>query len=210
MGTNLRFLAITLALMIVMPLLSPGLEAGGDANFFLGRKKLGSNLFDLSHQGELGAQVSFGGEKWPVMIAVDLLVTANAGEKEISPGYPGFNAGNEPRDVAVATAELGVGVRKIWSYDTIPIRPYVGGGVALVSAAVVIQDDDSGRNIADDSDVVVGPWLDAGALLRLGPKLNLGLGARYSKALVDLEGVGFTRELQVGGVHFIMLAGWGW
>jgi hypothetical protein len=159
----------------------------GHANFFLGQKALDEDDWGpLDRQGEIGAEISFGRDSWPVLIAVDLL---GSGKKDSS------------ADVEGSTSELDVGVRKIWQAGS--VRPYIGGGVALVNGEIKI--DAFGATFSDD-DNGVGAWVGGGVFWRLKSRFNIGIAARYSKARVNV----FGNDIEAGGPHLGMLLGWGW
>ena len=211
MGIGRRVFATVTALAFILPLTSSGLDARGDINFFLGQKKLADDSLEpLDRQFEFGTQMSFGGEKWPVAIAVDIMLSADAESVNVD-YYDYYYYGYYSYDgyIVAATAEIDVGVRKTWEFDTNPIRPYVGGGLGIMSGAVVLTDDD-GDEIESDSDATVGFWAGGGVFWRLGSKFNLGLSLRYSKAELDLSKVSLEKKTDVGGFHAGLLLGWGW
>src|SRR6266850_7215385 len=141
--------------------------AEGDANFFLGQKYLDKGDWEpLEEQSEVGVEVSFAKPTWPVRIAID------------------YFGSTEEKDVAGitfrgTTAELGVGLRKVWKIGD--AHPYLGGGVASIYAQG--KGSAFGLTISDDGSRL-GAWLGAGVFWRLGQRFNLGLAGRYSRAKV--------------------------
>ena len=163
----------------------------GNANFFLGQKSLDSDDWEpLENQGEFGAEVSWGKKAWPILIATDVLISGDS--DEIS--------GN---DVDAGTAEIDLGVRKIWEVKT--FRPYVGGGLALISASFEFDLPGTSATI-DDDDSAVGAWVGGGAFWRVGSRFNIGGAIRYSTADVEFGG----EDIDAGGLSVGLLLGWGW
>lgn len=164
----------------------------------LGQKQLDSDDWrPIGDQLELGVAGTFGGEMWPVQIAGDFY--RSAGQDTIR-GYDQFG---DPVSVDVEgdTTELGFGVRKIFVADA--LRPHVGAGLAFVSASVRARAD-NGQS-ASDSDTAIGPWIAAGAMIRAGSNMNIGLLVRWSSATVDLNGY----DGDAGGLHFGVTIGAG-
>lgn len=162
----------------------------GNVNFFLGQKSLDSDDWaPLDDQGEFGVLVDFKQRSWPVSVAIDILVSA---DEETVLGSP----------VDGITSEINGGVRKIWEVTGSSVRPYIGGGLALIAA------DLERRNFTtvSDDDNSLGIWLNAGVYWTLGQSFNLGLDLRYSKAEVTLFGV----DVEAGGTHAGLILGYHW
>lgn len=151
----------------------------------------------IQDQLELGVAGTFGGETWPVQIAGDFY--RSAGQDTVR-GYDQFG---DPVSVELEgdTTEIGFGVRKIFVADA--LRPHVGAGLAFVSASVRARA--STGESASDSDSAVGPWIAAGAMVRAGTNVNIGLLVRWSTATVDLNGY----DGDAGGLHFGVTIGAG-
>ncbi len=181
---------LALAVLAAASASSPAL-AGGDANFFLGTKQVDKDdwgVFGVDDGWtEFGAEVTWGGEKWPVWIATDVLVAVDIEE----------NYGFFGNDAVVLSQEIALGVRKIWKAGA--TRPYIGGGLDIITAAF---DND----FTNDSDIAFGPWLGGGVFWRLGSRFNIGASVRWSDADVTIEGF----DLKAGGMHYGLLLGWGW
>ena len=162
----------------------------GNVNFFLGQKALDENEWaPVDEQGEFGVLVDFKQANWPVSMAIDFLVSVDETTDA------GFN-------VEGITSEINFGVRKIWEVAGNPIRPYVGGGLALINSEFTltgflpVTDDDSG----------LGIWLNGGVYWTLGQSFNIGLDLRYSQADVTLFGV----DVDAGGTHAGLILGYHW
>jgi hypothetical protein len=175
-------------------------DADGHVNFLIGQKALDDDDTDPLDSGfAFGAIMSFGQEEWPVHIAVDALGYVDE-EEEFDP-FLG--------DVTLtgATFEAAVGVRKIWKIDN--VRPYVGGGIGVVGAALEF-DTAFGDTDADGNGF--GPWIGGGTFWRLGERFNLGLDLRWNEAEVDLDfdGGGTLEDVNVGGLGYGLTVGFGW
>jgi hypothetical protein len=169
--------------------------AGGDVNFLLGYKPMDEDFWGpVDSQGAFGAQVTFGREAWPVWIAIDYFVST-AVEERVPVNVFGFTS---DQDIAGATVEFDLGIRKIWGKGK-HTRPFLGGGIGLVGGTLDLD-------IVDDSDYTAAPWADAGVFWRLGRRFNIGGTVRYSKADVTI----FDEDVRVGGFTYGLLLGWGW
>jgi hypothetical protein len=180
-------------------------DPDGHVNVFLGQKFLASADWDpVQQQPEFGAIMSFGNSDWPVLIAVDVMTSA---KKVDVRGQFGSWATR-----TAATIEGAFGARKIWNLgDT---HPYVGGGIALISAREKFEFESAGITFADADDTSIGPWVSGGVFWRLGNRFNLGFDVRYSTANVDLEFDGSffvsDEKKKAGGFHAGLTLGFGW
>ena len=162
-------------------------EYTGNVNFFLGGKQLEEDDWaPVDKQPEFGVLVDFKQQTWPVSIAIDVLGSSNTATKS---GV----------DIEGYTFELNLGARKIWEISNSPIRPYIGGGLALVHAEFHADD------VIDD-DNATGIWINGGVYWALTENINLGLDLRYSQADVTLYGV----EGKAGGNHAGVVLGYHW
>lgn len=178
---------------------SPALAAGGNVNFLFGEKQLASSDWaaPYDNQDEFGIMFDMGDRYWPVHLAVDLLGSSRT--VIYSDG-----------DRTISTGELDVGVRKIFDIYGTSLHPYVGGGVAFVSATY--EDYYYYYGTYTNSDSAIGGWLNAGIYWTLGNMFNIGLDARYSAADVSLYDYDLGRYINVdaGGVHAGLLFGIHW
>jgi len=188
----LTFLSLFLPLFL-FTLLAPIPPAqAGDLNLFLGVKSLNEDDWTpLDSHTELGLQGSWGPPEWPVAIATDI--------------YGSFDSQDLLGiDISASTAEINLGVRKIWRTGSQQrVRPYIGGGIASISGT--FEAESGGVKVSDDGSGV-GAWLGGGIFWRLGPSFNLGMDLRLSTATINLYGV----ERNAGGGHFGVIAGFGW
>lgn len=163
----------------------------GNTNFFLGQKFLEKDDWaPLENQTEIGVMVDFKQEEWPVSIAVDLLVSSTEEDEQ------GI-------ELTGSTIELNLGVRKIFEIEGSSMRPYIGGGLAFISAE---YEGSQGYIKVSDDDSAVGVWANAGVYWTLNESFNVGLDLRYSKAEVTL----FDVEGEAGGTHVGLLLGYHW
>ena len=180
-------------LAAVLMLFSINIYAGswtGNVNFLLGQKSLETDDWgDLDKQAAFGVFVDFGQSDWPVSIAIDVLGTYD-----------------ETTDTGIniegSTSEIDAGIRKIWKVSNTSMRPYIGGGLALVGAELKA----TGPFPVSDDDTGVGLWLNGGVYWTLGQSFNIGLDLRYSDAEVTLFGV----DGEAGGTTAGLLLGYHW
>ncbi len=162
----------------------------GNVNIFLGAKAMDQDDWEPAHEhGQVGLLVDFRRQFWPVNIAVDLLFSNGEGT------VGGL-------DVEATTAELNVGVRKIWDHLSM-IRPYVGGGLAMIYAEGTVSLAALSESVDDSS---LGFWLNGGVYWALGETFNIGIDLRYSAADVTLMG----EDVKAGGGHAGLILGWHW
>jgi len=215
---HFRRVVSTLAAVVVMLVTVPGVSAETNINFLLGAKALDSEDWDPGEgQGELAVMTTFGPEKWPVQIALDLLGTGTSDETFRQSTLEGSVRGFS---LTQSTVEFDFGVRKIWQKGK--ARPFVGGGIASIWATqerllrsppgfggrdpfLPERPDILPFGVVSDTDNGVGGWIDGGIFWRLTRRFNLGLEARLSGAKVTLHG----EEVQAGGSHFGLVLGFG-
>lgn len=163
----------------------------GNISAYLGHKSVDDDDWpNLDSQRSVGVISDFGKQSWPISIAADLIFAGDvhkSGEDEDTGG----------------TMELHLGARKIFSLNNSSLSPYVGGGVAIVTAS--LEHESAGVTVDDDG-TALGVWIGAGAYYAVTPRLNLGLDMRYSKAKVKL----FDMDRQAGGLNFGLTVGYHW
>lgn len=162
--------------------------AGGNANFLLGARSAGDEEFwgDEQDQSVAGIMVDFGYEGWPIHICL-----ANMDS----------SSDNDDNDATIS--EYSVGVLKVWEGKG-TIRPYVGGGVAALTASF---STDVGIGDLVQHDSTGGLYIDGGVFWRTGARFNIGLGVRVM-TLADVEIQGVRGDADYTQIH--ILAGWGW
>ena len=163
----------------------------GNVSGYLGHKSVDDKDWpDLDSQGSVGVISDFGKRSWPVSIAADLLFAGTVHESGVNEDTGG-------------TMEIHLGARKIFKLENSSFRPYLGGGVALVSA--MLENKNAGVKV-DDDDSAIGAWVGAGTYYAVTPSFNIGVDVRYSKAEVTL----FDKEREAGGLHAGITAGYHW
>ena len=163
----------------------------GNISAYVGQKSVDDEDWpNLDSQTSVGVISDFRKQSWPVSIAADLIFSADVHESGVEEDTGG-------------TAEAHLGARKIFTLDNSSFRPYVGGGVALVTA--LLENENAGVTI-DEDDRAVGAWVGAGTYYAVTPSFNIGLDVRYSKAEVTL----FDKEREAGGLNAGITAGYHW
>jgi hypothetical protein len=195
------FQKISLAVLFLLTL-SPFHQAiaSGNLDLFLGFKAMNKDDWDpVQAQGEGGLLLDFKGQDWPISIALDFLGSRRkeAGEFFV-PGDGLVSADWEGR-----TSEFNGGVRKYWGSHKI-IHPYIGGGLAFISAQLEAK---TGRyDYVRDSDYGVGLWFNSGVTWTLSNHFNIGFDIRLSGAEVTI----FDEKRRAGGFHSGLVLGYHW
>jgi len=187
--------ALSTLLLIAMPAAhADDLQADGwtgNVSGYVGHKSVDSDDWpNLDSQRSAGVISDFRKQSWPVSIAADLIFSA-------------ADNGSGTIENTGGTAEMHLGARKIFTLETTSFRPYVGGGIAIISAS--LENENAGVTIEDD-DTVFGAWIGAGTYYAVTPNFNLGLDVRYSKAEVTL----FDIDREAGGLYAGITAGYHW
>jgi len=188
------------ALLFALAFATAAQAAGtGNINVFLGGKGLDDNDWMADAHSEGGVLIDFGGESWPVSLAVDVL-----GSRGDYNGYVYFPKSNAIKyyEEDVETSELNLGVRHYWN-GLGKMHPYVGGGVAFVHLDATGKVD--GVTTLRDSGDGTGLWVGGGIQWRFD-QFNLGFSVRASAAEVSLD----TGDYQGGGGHTGLLLGYHW
>lgn len=163
----------------------------GNVSAYLGHKSVDDDDWpNLDSQRSVGVISDFRKQSWPVSIAADLIFAGDVhknGESEDTGG----------------TMEVHLGARKVFSLDNSSFSPYVGGGVAIVTAS--LEHESAGVTL-DDDETSLGVWIGAGAYYAVTPRFNVGLDVRYSKAEVNL----FDIDRKAGGVNVGLTLGYHW
>ena len=164
---------------------------------FLGQKQMKRDDWKpVEDQLEFGIAGTFGAAEWPAQIAADLY--RSSGSKTVD-GYN--NQTLEPIDIDVegTSTEIALGARKIFVVDM--LRPHVGAGVAMISADFHARADGYGSQ--SESGNGTGVWVAAGAMMRAGDHVDIGLLARWSTAQFEVGNLG----VDGGGLHFGLTIG---
>ena len=170
-------------------------------NYMLNDEDDTDPLEDLT---QFGVELSIAPEKYPVMVAVDLLVAS--GDESQTESVAGFSA---ELDIELDLTELAVGVRKIWGEAS--VRPFIGGGIGFVQAEATfdVTVETPLGNVSgseDEEDDALGFWAQGGVFWRLGSRFEIGGQIRYNTAEVEVD----DEEIDVGGLEYGIILGWGW
>lgn len=183
-------------------------EISGNINIFAGQKSLNSDdwsdeIVDISKQNEIGVMIDFKQKDWPISIAIDYLFSK--GDESSSGTITGLGSVSE--HVKGETSELHLGLREILELPS-PIRPFIGGGLAIITAKQDVNASASGFGSISESDTdnAAGFWVDGGVYATLAEHFNIGAEVAYSQATVTL----FDESTKAGGFHYGLLAGYHW
>jgi opacity protein-like surface antigen len=160
----------------------------GHINYLVGLKTMDSSDWpDINYQFSMGFALDLKKDSWPVSIALGIMDT---GSKYDHDGMEDLGH----------TTEIHLGVRKIFRADHAQFRPYIGGGLALVSAQQEYEVD----NIStEQDDRGAGAWVGVGAYYAIHPRVVFGLDVGYSCHEVDL----FGQDRNAGGLHTHLTTG---
>jgi hypothetical protein len=155
-----------------------------EVNFLLGAKALDESDWEpLEEQAAFAVCTTFGKVDWPVMIALDLVGSADATE------VAGI-------DLEAGTTEFNAGIRKIWKKKN--VRPFLGGGLSFLTGKFEVE----GLSVDDDG---VGAWIDGGVFWRLGRRFNIGIEARVSRGEITFG----PFDVEAGGEQVGLILGFG-
>jgi hypothetical protein len=173
--------------------------AGGNANFTFGVRGLDKDFWGgLDNQGVFGVTVDFGKEAWPIHLEVGA-AGSGATDKMRDPFLPAVQI-----DVTGGVGEVTFGVNKTWKPASGSYRPYIGGGVASVSAKTTIE---TTQGDVDEDDSSFGVYFHGGVFWRIGTRFNLGVDGRL------MGGTKITLFDNKGDANYgqvALLLGWGW
>lgn len=206
------------ALLLAALALLPGLAfAGGNANFVLAGRGVDERFWaPTEDHGTFGVTVDFGKKSWPVNIALGLHGSA-ASEDRVRPIDLGF--GDRLPDLSIlpnlpdlaildteivsTISEFSAGV--LWRpRGESSFLPYVGGGIALVTAEKEFR---LGRVSLTEDDGSGGLYVNGGVAWRIGKHFNIGLDGRFVAGtdIQIFDEKGDADYFQVG-----VLLGYGW
>lgn len=196
--------ALLCTLILCLTLLCASAHAAedltGNINLLLGAKCLDTDDWEpVEDQYAYGFSADFRPLSWPVSLCAMVLSSFNEEKDQFD--LPHF--GKDRYELQGATAEFDLGVKKIFDVEG-DIHPFVGGGLAIVSAEM--QTETAGLTVSD-SDSGYGGWIGAGLYWTLNQSFNLGFEAAYSRTEdVDI----FNKDRQLGGAHLWLLCGYHW
>jgi hypothetical protein len=207
----------------------------GSFHFTVGRKSLtkdwylGPPNFDATGQfhepgraGQysLGLETTWGRDSWPVQIAFDVFHSYDDGIIHVPAFFttPAFD-----ERLRASTFEAALGLRRSW--DVLGLTPYLGAGGSWIRPNYVIEISNPNAGAfgtllgsARMAEPAFGFWAGGGFYRKIGPRLQLGLEGRYSKATIPaaplfVDGtngqvVSHLPELDAGGRAINLVAGW--
>ncbi len=166
-------------------------EVTGNVSAYIGEKALDDKDWpNLDDQEAFGVLFDIKQRSWPVSIAINIIGSAEENK-------------NGTLTETAFTGEQQLGIKKYLGQTNSTIRPYIGGGITLVTAALEKKD---GSVTTEQDDTATGLWLGGGVQLKVTPHFILGLDARYSEAEVTL----FGEDREAGGLHTGITAGYHW
>ena len=236
------FLTLAMTLGLLGAAVASSAQEVGSIHFTAGFKNLTSDWAlggpeinavgdTLAHgrqnQPALGVDLTWGRKTWPVQLAMDVIHSYDDGlqrfpEIDLGPlQIPAADARREAR-----TIELGLGVRRSWNVSG--FEPTLGGGGVWVRGSVLYSmSDPHGSQFGapfgvplGGSDSGFGFWVDGGVYRHLGPRFELGIRGRFSKAKLVLPEAtvmganggyyfrGNPVEVEGGGRHLAFVMGW--
>jgi len=144
---------------------------------------------ERAYQPALGLEATWGRKTWPVQIALDVWNSADDGISHIPRFFttPAYDV-----RLRANTFEVGLGVRR--AFDVLGITPYVGAGGLWTreKIAIEVSDPSAGQfgapiGYAHMHTSAFGYWISGGVYRRLGPRFQMGLAYRFSKATLPAE-----------------------
>lgn len=194
-------------MLLSMPLFSPNISFAasdwtGNANLITGSKALDEDDWEpVESQAEIGADVDFAKKSWPVHLAFAALQSSDE-----DTFYTELDDELIRTKAKASTSELRFGVKKIWDQTDV-MRPYVGGGLAIIDAELKTSVGSRFQGVSVKSDDQgFGLWVSGGIYWTLFKRLNLGFSVGYSKATLNL----FDIDAESGGAHGAFCIGYHW
>ena len=179
----------------------------GNVNLVLGSKSLDEDDWDpVNEQTAFGLEFNCKHPDWPISLAIGWIASYNQYTEEVF----GLEA-----KIEGATVEKNIGVLKIW--DKAPyVRPFVGGGLCFLDAAVsgtLTLAPGMQMSISDEA-TGTGMWFTGGVYWTLWEHLNLGVNLKISSVsvamVVEKDGILQETNVSAGGNHFGGFIGFHW
>jgi opacity protein-like surface antigen len=190
-----KTMIIVACAMLVVPAVHAQ-DWSANVHGLIGNKNLDEDDWGkFDNQVELGASFDFKMNDWPLSITAGTLFSVDAKDN-----------GSSAFDESGVTIETHLGIRKIFDIGNSPVKPYVGGGLALVFADLERRRAGSSFFTETDDDEAAGFWIGTGIYWTIINKLNIGFDIRYSEAEVTL----FNNDVEAGGLHTVMTFGYHW
>lgn len=193
-STILKIVTTTL-LMIMLSSTVHAEEWTGNIIGLLGIKSLDDKDWpQLDNQLELGVLFDLKQKSWPISIALDARISSDSNTVNLT-------------ETTASTFEFNLGVRKYFEFENSDFKPYINGGLALISAEIE-KKTTSGNTVTTttEDDNAVGSWFGGGVNLALTEEFSIGLDIRYSQGDVTI----FNLNREAGGFHAGLTAGYVW
>ena len=208
-----RRIRILILVLLVFGLLKFNLITSAEENFtgnfnlVFGAKRLDQDDWEpVEDQADFGLEFNCKHPSWPISIAWEYIVSYDKHEEQFS----GLNT-----KIEGATIELNVGILKIWD-KTPHVRPYIGGGLCFMDAAVsgtLVLSPGLELSISDDG-YGTGFWFAGGVYWTVWKHLNIGFGLKLTsvkvKMVIEEDGVLQEMDVAAGGSHFGGFIGFHW
>ena len=206
-----KTLLLALAVMASLVIGSIPAVADGNVNFILGGRGLDEDFWAPNESmSAFGVNIDFGPDDWPVRIAIGLSGSTAENDTEECRICGGLEVRvlERPelavRNVKSSVGELSAGVLYRPRGER-KLIPFVGGGLAFMTAEQEIERFFGGS--ATDDDTTVGVYVNGGVYWRIGKRFNIGFDGRVvtgtSIQLFDKKG-----DANYGQLGLIL--GWGW
>lgn len=187
---NFKKAAIATLLVLAIPVAQAG-DWTGNVGGSVGSKQMDDQDWGaLDSHGSIGFMLDVKKKPWPVSLTYDLILSGQVEES------------GSVKDEAYSL-EHHFGVRKTFEFESSSVRPYIGGGLALVSAGIK---NTTATSSVDDDDSAVGAWVGTGMLVGITDGFDIGFDVRYSEADVTI----FNRDIKAGGLRYALTASHRW
>jgi len=166
-------------------------EWTGNVSAYLGQKSLDNKDWsNIDKPLSVGVLFDIKKKSWPVSIALDIIASGDVEE-----------LGSQKDEVRMS--EIHLGARKIFALKNSSFKPYLGGGLALVTAE---RNNKTAISKLSSKNDAVGVWVGVGTYVSMSEHFMIGLDLRYSKAKVELYNI----DHEVGGFNAAITAGYHW
>ncbi len=195
--------------LLVSPQILNAGEWSSNINIFLGVKLLDKDDWGkFDDQFELGLLADVKKIKWPVSLVANLIFSIDS-TSDYDDSWKDDRYRYTYRGEEAYTAELNLGIKKIWSLPKTWNFYIAGGGAVIYGGAEVTRSDNLNGyylDTDDEDDFGLGYWGALGVYKTIGRKFNLGLDMRYSNAKIRL----YHEDRDAGGMHIGLILGFCW
>ena len=190
----MRRLGVVLVVVFVSTSFPALADMSGNVQFLVGQRWLSDAWDAVDEPAVFGVEVDFAPETSPVRVALGAHLAAD------SSSLPGPIAGG---DAEVGFFELSAGF--LWHpVRKAVVRPYIGGGVLTMGAAVGTDFDFFG---ADETDQSFGFYGNAGIFFKVGERFNIGVDGRLVRETsFELAGIEIDGDYE----QLSLLIGFSW